>query len=552
MSRWRAWCPLATVCAGLFGLVESASAQEPTDAPPGAVAGTAPGGVFVLPAEIQIVRFHGPAGVTVEVLGPPAEPVPTGDGHGLATVGLRVGTAYQLRVANLPDHPGEVMYPMIELVGHLHRPAGIDPARYPIRVPISLDDIDEVLNRGRMVTEVVYLEDPDEALPLSFPKDEIPVVTLSPAEDPLKVAPALGRVMAVVRLGGRAPSPEDLNGAPFYPLGGAACPFSLPAARPCGLPCGPVRGTAPPPGRPWLPKDEFLCDGGDGGLPAHIGGQGGLRGIDPRDAVVKFTDDRRPRLLPTNRVCLYAPRFGAVRVGMGPNEALIVQTLRGMDTAQRQSAIEARQNPRRMTQNQAPELNRGRARVSGLTTRQVLNHHIEVKVLNEADSVAHLAGNIRTQRIETQANRQALVSAEGRLFLQGVKLAESAVVTGLVQGAGEQTMAWKPQELASVEVPPNKPGMAVVKQVSTGEAESGDVVTFTITYRNMGNVPITSVSIVDSLLPRLDYVAGSAKGPAGAVFTAGENRVGSLELRWDIGTVPPGAQGAVSFECRVR
>ena len=59
-------------------------------------------------------------------------------------------------------------------------------------------------------------------------------------------------------------------------------------------------------------------------------------------------------------------------------------------------------------------------------------------------------------------------------------------------------------------------------------------------------------SIVDSLLPRLEYVQGSAKGPAGAVFTAGENRVGSMELRWDIGTVPPGVQGAVSFEAKVR
>jgi uncharacterized repeat protein (TIGR01451 family) len=548
---WKSWFGV-----GLAGLILASRpglAQEPAEssAPPAAVEAAAPG-AFVLAPDVQVVRFSGPAGVVVEVLGPQPEPVPVGDGHGLATFGLRVGTAYQLRVTNLPDRPDAVLFPMIEMVGHLHRPKGIDPAKYPIRVPIGFDDIDDVLTRGRMVTQVIYLEDPELAMPLSLPKDEIPVVTLSPAEDPLKVAPALGRVVAVLRIGGRAPTPEDLSGAPFFPLGAAPCPFTVPEAGPCGLPCGPVRGVCPPPGRPWLPKDEYLCDGGDGAEPVHFGGDGGLRGIDPRDAVVRFRDDRRPRVLPTNRVCLYAPRFAAVRGGLGPNEALIVETLRGLDQAESQVTHEVRQHPRRMAQNQAPEINRGRARPSGLIARQMTNHHIEVRVLNEADSVAHIAGNLLVQGPETRATRQPPAAATGRFFLQGVKLAESAVVTGLAQGTGEQVMAWKPQELAAVEVPPNKPGMAVVKQVSTAEAEPGDVVTFTITYRNMGNVPITSVSIVDSLLPRLEYVRGSAKGPAGAVFTAGENRVGSMELRWDIGTLPPGVQGAVSFETKVR
>ena len=69
----------------------------------------------------------------------------------------------------------------------------------------------------------------------------------------------------------------------------------------------------------------------------------------------------------------------------------------------------------------------------------------------------------------------------------------------------------------------------------------------------MGNVPIDDVSIVDSLLPRLEYVVGSARGPDGAVFTAAENAVGSTELRWDLpAPLPPGSTGAVSFQARVR
>lgn len=545
----------AAVAAGLLASA-SAAAQEPAPAvAPGApieAPGVAATGVPMLPPDVQVVRFTGPEGVVVEVMGPRTEPVAIGDGRGLATVGLRVGTAYQLRVSNLPERPDAVLFPMVELVGHLHRPAGIDPAKYPIRVPISLDDIDEVLNRGRMITEVVYLEDPEQAIPFSFPKDEVPVVTLSPVEDPLKVAPALGRVVAILRIGGRAPTAQDLTGAPFFGLTATRCPFTVPDAGACGLPCGPVAGTAPSPGRPWLPKDEFLCDGGDGGEYAHFGGDGGLRGIGPRDAVVRFNDDRRPRILPTNRVCIYAPRFAAVRSGVGPNEAVTVLPPRGMETTQRQVTAEGRQGPRRMVQNQSPEINRIRTRPSGLKARTAASHHIEVRILAESDQITHVAGNRLTQGPETQANRQKIISANARAFLQGIRSAEGLVVTGIVQGAGEQTMAWKPQELAAVEVPPNKPGMAVVKQVDAGEAEPGVVVTYTITYRNMGNVPITSVSIVDSLLPRLEYVKGSAKGPAGTVFTAGDNRVGSTELRWDLGTVPPGVQGAVQFSAKVR
>ena len=122
------------------------------------------------------------------------------------TFGLKVGVGYRLRLANLPDRPGAELFPVIEVVGHLHRPDGIDPGRFPIRVVFTEDDLVDAVDRGRLVTQIVYLEDPEQALPIALPKDEIPVVTLSPAEEPLKVAAALGRVMAIVRLGGRKPT----------------------------------------------------------------------------------------------------------------------------------------------------------------------------------------------------------------------------------------------------------------------------------------------------------------------------------------------------------
>src|SRR5947209_7381711 len=96
----------------------------------------------VLPPDVQVVRFQGPEGISVEVLGPNPTPVPQGDGRGILTVGLKRGVGYRLRVSGIPERPGVEVFPVIEVVGHLHRPEGIDPGKYPIRVIFTLEDID--------------------------------------------------------------------------------------------------------------------------------------------------------------------------------------------------------------------------------------------------------------------------------------------------------------------------------------------------------------------------------------------------------------------------
>jgi uncharacterized repeat protein (TIGR01451 family) len=550
-----------TLVAALSAALARAQAPAPASSPPGANAG-APGTAVVgaepcgptLPPEVQVVRFQGPAGVRVEVLGPASEPVPVGDGHGLLTVGLKVGVGYRLRLSNLSDRPGAELFPVIEVVGHLHRPDGIDPGKYPIRVTFTEDDLHDVADRARLVTQVVYLEDPDQALPLHFPKDEIPVVTLSPAEDPLKVAAALGRVIAIVRLGARKPTDAELLAPGGSGLAGTTpCPFTGPAGARCALPCGPVCGTAPPTGRSWIPRDEFLCDGGDHAEPAHFGGEGGLRGIDPRDAVLRFSDDRHDRILPTNLVCIYAPRFAEVRSSVGPNEALMVEAPLNARITARESMAEGEIRLRRLVQNQGAEAALHRARASAIAGRVFAGEHEELRVLSGYDATLNVVRFTLLQGPEQARNREKPGALRDTSHFLAIKTAESAVVKGIIQGAGEAVMTWTPRETVGVEVPPNKPGMAVIKRVSATEAEPGDTITFAIQFRNMGNTPIAAVSIVDSLLPRLAYVPGSAKGPKGTVFTAEENRAGSTELRWDLpGAIVPGAEGYVSFEAMVR
>ncbi len=564
-KRWIRLAPaLALVTATGLGLgSDAARAQQGASAPapaPGLAVVGGPAVVAVsgptLPNNIQVVRFQGPAGVLVEVLGPAPEPAPIGDGHGLLTVGLKVGTPYRLHVFNLPDRPGAELFPVIEVVGHLHRPPGIDPGKYPIRVVFTASDFEDVADRGRLVTQVIYLEDPEQALPITLPKDEIPVVSLNPSEEPLRVAAALGRVMAIVRMGGRHPTADDPGFGAYGVVGpncGNPCPFTQAEGARCTVPCGPVCGTPPPPGRTWLPKDEYLCDGGDHGAPAGRGGDGGLSGIDPKDAVIQFDDGRRSRTLPTNTVCIYAPRFSEVRTSIGPNENLIVVGTVGAKIVEKDASESGLQGPKRMTQNQGAEAALHRARASALGSRTRAGVHNTPVAALGYDNATHLAAKVTPQGAELMNLRMKAALMKERQKFVGIKTAESAVITGITEGAGAMVMTWTPRETVGVETPPLRPGLAVIKRVSTGEAEAGDTVTFVIQYRNMGNTPIRAVTVIDSLLPRLGYVKGSARGPKGTAFTSEENSAGSTELKWVLpDAVPPGVEGHVSFQAVVR
>ncbi len=213
----------------------------------------------------------------------------------------------------------------------------------------------------------------------------------------------------------------------------------------------------------------------------------------------------------------------------------------------------AKLRPKRLVQNEGAEINRHHSRASGLIGRVFAGVHTELRVLNGYESVTHLARRAQVDVPVVARNRQKPITKVESQPPLAIKTAEGPVVTGIIQGAGQTVMTWPARETVGVEVPPNQPGLAVIKRVSAGEAAPGEVLTFVIQFRNMGNTPIGSVSVIDSLLPRLGYVPGSAQGPKGTVFTAAENGVGSTELRWDLpGAIAPGAEGYVLFQAVVR
>ena len=116
-------------------------------------------------------------------------------------VGMQVGCVYRLQVTGLFERPGTVVYPTIELIDRLYPPQG-QALKFPVPIDITAEDL-ELAARGMYVTRVIYVEDPNQALPNEQLDNQTNWVEARPEEDPLQVADAAGRPIAILRLGGR-------------------------------------------------------------------------------------------------------------------------------------------------------------------------------------------------------------------------------------------------------------------------------------------------------------------------------------------------------------
>ena len=131
-----------------------------------------------------------------------------------ALIGVGVGYTYRLRIANMPEFPGVELFPSLEILDQLHPPAG-KAAEFPVPVQILQDEIEFVLS-GRMVTKVIYLEQPNLAQPQAQP-NPMPVLTLPANRNLIAEADLIGRPMLILRIGGRLPDARQPDPTFFGP-----------------------------------------------------------------------------------------------------------------------------------------------------------------------------------------------------------------------------------------------------------------------------------------------------------------------------------------------
>jgi len=320
------------------------------------------------------------------------------------------------------------------------------------------------------------------------------------------------------------------------------------------LPYQPTGPWAPPGiGLPW-PQDEYLADGGDQGIPAAVTASRQVRGLEMEDTVAHFdTRDGQTIVEPSNQVCLYSPRFRAVRQVVGANESDQMVASSGVTQPVRLVSTGDAAIPGSTKQNRQTVRQIGQKSVTIARTRQgdgAVSTAVGPFAFHNGFKPYEDLAVIRTGKFER---------AELAWLARGTTAAitwtsDQAVQIMLDRKAASAAVSdQKVDTLYSVDEPPANPKLRVIKVASTPFAEVGDTVDFTIRFDNMGNQVIGNVVILDSLTTRLEYVEKSAQCSLPAAFSTSQNEGGSVVLRCEIAQpLEPGKGGILRFTCRVR
>jgi uncharacterized repeat protein (TIGR01451 family) len=298
---------------------------------------------------------------------------------------------------------------------------------------------------------------------------------------------------------------------------------------------------------------EYICDGGD--VPPFVRDLTDIRavGLQPEDTVIQYrTEDGQQYVQESNRVCVYAPRFAAVRAATG---ALSSQRALEAVAAAGPQPVGSVQETLPFSDVRLPLAPQGqlaRLPIESLGQRQVGELVAKsVPPLGAAltaapdDSLGVLMKDEISEKMGFDIERLRLLPHS---WVNVDQL--SVIIDGREVAIARRHSG--PEEVLVYEID-GKPRLQLIKRVSQAMAESGDELTFSLHFENVGEQPAEGLIITDSLSPRLSYVEGSQQSSRAARFATSPNEVGSSVVRWEIlDPLKPGEGGSVSFRCRVR
>ncbi|MCC7083930.1 MAG: DUF11 domain-containing protein [Pirellulales bacterium] len=322
-----------------------------------------------------------------------------------------------------------------------------------------------------------------------------------------------------------------------------------------GPPPMPVMYAAPwqPPGigGSW-PEDEYIFDGGDHNGGVQVRDDWSLVGLDEEDTIIHYdTLDGRTVVKPSNRVCIYAPRFAAVRqvtLPYGDNQFVRAGGVDAPIGPEREDILQPVSTTLQPVQPVAEVGDRSTVTFLekqppiGLIANLVVRATVDrLKPYEDFDLIRF--GKI--EEGEKPFIAQAVQAAITWTLDQGVQVAVDGKRANIFQGDRRAQ--------ATYFVQPGKPCLRICKIASTHSALPGEIVEFTIRFDNVGEQTIGNVTLVDDLTARLEYLESSAQASVDAEFFTDPNPQGSLVLRWEIKQPMKAGEGGIArFKCRVR
>ncbi len=320
--------------------------------------------------------------------------------------------------------------------------------------------------------------------------------------------------------------------------------------------CPPVMSVMPLGPRAFPPEssdDEYICDGGDRGLPVHYDSFQRL-GLDLEDTVAEFPDETgKVQVRASNRVCVYAPRFGSVRSMTATNEDFAFTRAAGTHEKATVAGYDHRMVLDERVQRDALFGLDMRSRASGLGQLQVDEsvasdvragqHELLLNVFEEY--TAFKEG--RFDRIDTAV----LALATDTAFEWSQQ--QASTIQGHYRGGQMVEAKVYAQEYVGVEDRSTPGDLRITKIVDKTVALPGDEITFAVRFDNVGDREIMEVRVIDNLSPRLQYVTGSVQSNLGGKLDVQPNGDGGEVLTFDFAEPLAGKTGGwFSFRCKVR
>ena len=255
---------------------------------------------------------------------------------------------------------------------------------------------------------------------------------------------------------------------------------------------------------------------------------------------------------PSNRVCINAPRFAAVRRAVGP---LLEKRLDAVNEfTDKLTLVHAQETiePAVSVQRYTAQVDIGQRPVSILRNRdQAGEVKQRVALLESVGLLAPYANLsiVRAGKLENREKPWLAIAVQSAHTWTGDQAAQVVVdnMEAVELAQDEHT------GVVYGQLEPDSPQLRICKLASTGNALPGQIVEFTLRFDNVGDQVIGNVTIVDNLSTRLEYVKDSAKSSLQANFLTEPNEGGSNLLRWEIKKpVEPGEGGILQFQCTVR
>ncbi len=504
-------------------------------------------------AEPDIANYDQP----VNLLMDPAGEVSFWNGGQYMTVapgmvlGMQVGPVYQLKTTMVIRGQIVEIYPTVEMLDRLYPPQGY-ATQHPVNIVLEPSDLENA-RAGKLVTKVIYVEDPDTALPYRLTVAQQAILEVGDGQDPLSTADRLGRPIAIVRLGSRTPDFETGQVGYYAPIPMAITepiPDEMHSVGCCEFTCCPEELACLPKSR----RDEYVCDGDDRELPVVVRrSQNEMLGLDIEDTVATFEKPNgQTDVAPSNRVCIYSPRFAAVRRVMGSNFETITQKLNIVNDKTEVTTAIRKERSSLASQNVQLQLNRTTQNASQFVDRTrgiVADNVVKLSKARESYKPYEDLALIRfgefdaSESTRISMGMQSAIAWESRLSAQIAIDNEQPVIV---------RDALQLQEIVSIESDTHAE-LRLCKMASKISAKSGETVDFTIRFDNIGRNTIRSVVIVDNLSPRLEFIDGSAECSVEAEMTTESNEAGSQLLKWTLDEpLKARAGGIIRFQCLVR